>query len=336
MGKETLQFSVSSISCSEASPLRPDKILIPRFATETMVQRAITLKQTLEPVFGNDNISISLHPASVVNVPRAAELLSYAGVYISSIDIPDVITNWQMVKNILNSLRTRNFKRTPLDIGWRLQNVGSKKEYKRKLDQGLSTIKENMYPQIVRTHAGLWINSTEGDELRRKLSEEPNVVLAVEIEADKQTPSEYIDFILKLSQTNDRETPVYADIDLGHFGESKYVHRGYSEIPEPLQVFEKIIQDRKTSKLVAVTTLNQYVAGDPWTHSHLLKGPIDYTKVAKLIGKATKEEMLPFSPMLLAEFYPYYYKFLVGADGIFFCRLLAASFHEGHNNQNNV
>lgn len=317
--KEELQFAVSSISCSEYKPSRVHQATIPKFATERMVERMARLRNELGNIF--PNISISAHPGFLLKVDRIAAKLLKKGIEVSSIDTPDIDTNLRALGEVLNSLFIkRSPKETMLNVGWRLHNVGSKKEQERKIDQGLKAIEGHPYPKIVRTHAGAFLESTEGEELRKKLAANTGVILAVEIEAGKQTPAEYLEFLQRLASTSYKKTPVYADIDLGHLGESKYLHKDTSEIPEPLEVFESILSEKSTSLLVAVTSLNQYSAGDMHTHTNLMHGPIDLVDAAGKLGKAAKDGMLPFSPMTVAEFYPFEYEQLISEEGKAFWR----------------
>lgn len=328
MNKENLQFAVSSISCSEHRLLHFPSILIPQLATKATVERIARFRDALEPVFGRNNISASFHLGYATNATEAVQRLRQRGIKISSIDTPDIFSNWQLLNVLIKSLKTKDFKEVALDIGWRVNNVGSFSEWNNKIDEGLKVIETNPLPKIVRSHAGAFLESQEGEELRKKLNQQRGVILAIEIEARKQTPAEYIEFLKKLAKTNDREAPVFADIDLGHLGESKYIHGESAEIPEPLQIFENFLKDRTISQLIAITTLNQYKPGDVHTHTNLMVGQIDLIEVARKIGKATKNNILPFSPMVLAEFYPFEYEALTSEEGKIFFKKMRAAYEE--------
>lgn len=320
---ENLQFAVSSISCSEYNPSRIHQVAVPKFATERTVKRMTGLRNELGDIF--PNISISVHPGFLLDVDRAARLLKENGIEISSIDTPDIYQNKKFLGDAFKNLIKLDIKEALLNVGWRLHNVGSKEEQHRKIDQSLITMEYHPTPKIVRTHAGAFLESTEGEELRKKLTGNSGVILAVEIQAGKQTPAEYLEFLQRLGSTNNRETPVYADIDIGHLGESKYLHPE-SEIPHPLEVFENILSDKSTSGLVAVTSLNQYSAGDLHTHTNLMRGPIDLVDVARKLGRASKDGMLPFAPMTLAEFYPFEYEQLISEEGKAFWKRLKGAY----------
>jgi len=328
MSKENLQFAVSSMSTGEYRPSHLHEILVPRFATEQLVKRTAYLKERLGPVFGQENISLSLHPATTIDMPKAIKLLQAAGIPVSSIDAPSVYANKLYVSNVLKSFLGGNLRELKIQTGWRLQNVESEEKKEEKLDEALKAFSPATNPKIFRSNAEIWHESREGEELRRKLKGQSGAIIAIELDAKTQTPAEYLRFLKELAKTNDKDTPVYADIDLGHLEESKYLH-DENQISEPLDIYEKILRDPETSRLVAVTSLNQYKAGETHTHTNFMHGPIDFSKATKELGIAAREGRLPFPPMTIAEFFPMEYEQVLNDSAIKQWKTVKEAFDNG-------
>lgn len=324
MLKENLQFAVSSTSCAEYRMTRPHQIAIPRFATKAIVNRASQLKETLEPVFGLGNVGVSLHLARVIDIPRAVKMLKRNSVPITSIDTPDIYPVREFLEQIIENLRTRSVREILLNIGFSLHNVSSEEQCFDKLQQALRVKGSIPETQIVRTNAKVFLDSTLGDKLRKELNKHKNVALAVEIDASRQTPADYLNLIHQLLSVNER-TPVCLDLDLGHLGESKFLHPNH-EIPEPLEVLERIFQNPRDSRLLAIVTLNQYEPGARHTHTNLIGGPIDLAEATRKIGEAAKHEKLTYNPTVLAEFYPFEFDLFISSEGLAFCQRLRTAY----------
>lgn len=329
---ERLQFAVSSISCTE-----PGISLLSReYSTRTMIERAKKLQKELAPVLGENSMSLSLHLARTLDVPMAADLATQQKIKISSIDIPDIITigmEWNgLIHDTESALHTKGIKgaiqqeapRVVSRLGWYLTNVPDQDSADKKLGEGLEAIKNNGIPRIVRANMVYWTESSRGDRLRKQLSGYPNTILAVEMDPRNQTPQEYFRTLEKMAKTNDCETPVYADLDLGKFGQSKYqFHQNY-QIPEPLELYEKFLAENP--ELVAATTLDQFVDGDVETHRQLQDGPTDLLRAAKDFGDTARQERLPFQPMIVIEFHPGRFDSITKPEGIHFFKQVNDSF----------
>jgi len=322
MSKEALQVSFSSISCAPVNVYRPHEILLPHFVTTGIVERASHIKEILEPIFEEGNVGISLHPAVVVDVPKAARLLEQAHIPITSIDSPDIIPHMDLLKKLV-----RDHGRMLSQIGWSLQNVSSEKAQHQKLTQGIAALHKQQLPHIVRAPAHYWMHSRRGEVLRKSLAQYPDVILAIEIDAMRQTPDEYISFLEKLRE--DKESvPVYADIDLGHLAESKYFNRHRADVPDPLVILESLLHSQQSS-MVALVSLNQYQEGDVETHRNILHGNIDLLRAARLVGSAVRGGTLPFGPKVLVEAHPIEYDMLLGPEGVIFFKKIKQAFDQG-------
>ena len=117
-----LMLSFSSISLAGNKIERFDEILWPHSVQKSIARRAKQLKETLTPVFGEENIGVSLHPAMVVDPFETSMLLKKSRIPITSIDVPDVIPPQELVEKVIKSVRT-NDGRAFNHLGWSLQNA---------------------------------------------------------------------------------------------------------------------------------------------------------------------------------------------------------------------
>jgi len=317
MLSERLRFEIPSMSCGEHRPSHLPNIIVPQMATTEMVNRFAVLRDTLSSTLDGKNISLSLHVGYATDVSKAKQLLSSSNVQVSSLDIPDVYTLKRFVHDLKPRIKDKDIAKLLKSGGRKIQSVGSEKLLYRKLNKGVNAFTKDK-PLLLRTHAGLWLETNLGDRLRSMFKGNPNIAFAVEMLSKYQTPDEYMEFIRQLSLTNDINTPVYADLDLGHIEEAGYLHQERAGRKEALAVYEDILSDEHDSKLVACTSLNQYDGGDE-THASLIHGPLDLTEAMKILGKAKSRGTIVGSQTVIVEFYPMDYPTYVSSEGVAFC-----------------
>lgn len=324
MSSDELHISFSSISLAPTNIFRPDQILVPACVTRGIVQRAVSMRNVLAPIFGKANIGVSLHPARVVDVPLIGKLFQEQQIQISSVDIPDVVTFRNEVKNMMHDIFRADgmfFNR----VGWMLQNVASYNALEQKLLQALSLLENSESALVLRGNAKYWHDRTKIvlATLRRQY---PNVSVAIEIDPPSQTPNEYITFLHMLRKT---DLYIYADVDMGHLAESNYIHRDRIENSSLTSILATLFSQTKEENVVGVVTLNQYVNGNEETHTNLLTGPVNLFTAMKFLGEAVRKKTLHFPPTIIVESNPRDYQTILGEKGLDFFQKIKQSFDEG-------
>lgn len=323
---EKLQVVISSASCGEFRGSRAHKVIFPSPATAETVRRVGTFRDGVAPFFGPENVSVSLHAGFATDIPLAGKLYNEAGIAISSLDIPDIVPVTETIQKVLKDGILGNVGLVKRHVGWGLQNVPSQASYDTKISQGLGVLASNDSPRIVRTNAKSFFESRAGILLRNRLLALPKAVLAVEIDAEHQTPAEYLEFLQKINH-DFVGAPVVADLDLGHLGRSRFIHRNRSEIPQPKAILDNILADPRLVKILALVSLNQYQEGQERTHEGFLGGSIDFSEVTKKLAQASKAGLLKYPPMVLAEFYPMEYSAMLSEDGLKIWRKMAHAYY---------
>ncbi len=326
-----LRITVDSISCATADPRHLPEILLSQYVSRAIVNRAAEFAEVMHEVgFNKKGISLSFHPARAVDTTNLIVDCESRGIPITSIDTPDTYRFGHLVRDGLKAGVSGQLGGFTRNAGWFLQNVSSFKQQSERMEQALSEVRlaQPRSRPFIRVQAGAWLGSREGQALVDK-AKFSNVDMAVEIDAHFQTHAEYWMFVQQLKAYLKRfDIWVGADVDLGHLDESKARH------PEvvmngALAAYESVLQDPRLSKLVILTSLNQYLPGLEHTHSDLITGPIDLKAAVGKLGQAQARGALAYPPLILPEFYPADYDRMVGPEGQRFFKGILGEYHQG-------
>lgn len=313
------KFAISTLSCAPSNILTPHQVMFSRYATPATINRLIAFKQAVSHFIPPHDYSASLHVGNMLNTQQAIQLLHTNHIPISSLDTPDIRSVLSfMVELIKNIVADMSFKKMKTTVGWQFASVATMELFREKVIDGMKGINshDNMY--LIRTSVSSFRHDRVGKELLEMINEQkneiPTIGLALEIDAKKQTPEEYFEYVYKLNQKNS-SLPVYFDLDIGHIAEARLRHR-HTNIEKPEIIVEKLLSNSKYSKLIGMISLNQYDLKHDETHISLFKGSIDYIQIMKLLGQAGRNGYLPFDPIIMAEFSPFAYDEMMSLDGI--------------------
>lgn len=313
------KFAISTLSCAPANIFAPHQILISHLATTTTINRLIAFKQAVSHFIPPHDCSASLHVGYLLNTETAINLLHANNIPISSLDTPDVRSlpafTLELIRNIIVDM---SFKKIKTTIGWQFASVTTMELFRKKVREGMKGINSQDNVHLIRTSISSFRQDRVGKELLRMITHKqthlPTIGLALEIDARRQTPEEYFEFVYKLNQKNPT-IPIYFDLDIGHLAEARLRHR-HKDIEKPEIIIEKLLSNKKYCELIGMISLNQYDHEQDETHISLLKGSIDYIHIMKLLGQAGRSGYLPFDPIVMAEFSPFAYDEMISLEGI--------------------
>lgn len=319
MTRRHFKFAISSLSCAPANILAPYQIMFSRYATPATINRLIAFKQAISHFIPSPDCSASLHVGYLLNTETAINLLHANNIPISSLDTPDLRSipsfTLELIKNTIADMSFRKIKTT---IGWQFASVTTMELFRKKVREGMKGINSQDNVHLIRTSVSSFRHDRVGKELLRMITDKqthlPTIGLALEIDARRQTPEEYFEFVYKLNQKNPT-IPIYFDLDIGHIAEARLRHR-HRNIEKSEIIIEKLLSNKKYCKLIGMISLNQYDHKQDETHVSLLKGSIDYIHIMKLLGQAGRSGYLPFDPIVMAEFSPFAYEEMISLEGI--------------------
>ncbi len=319
MFQNQFNFAVSSLSCAATNIFYPHQIVLPSYATTATINRIIQMRTALGHIITPAEFEISLHVGYLLDTHHALTELNKHSIKISSIDTPDVRALSTFCIEITRNLHHLNLKRLKNTIGWQFASVTNSKSYLNKISEGIEGIPiTHTSPFLIRTATSSWHNSGIGDTLihllKQKREEFPSLALALEIDARYQTPEDYFEFVLKLNEMYP-EIPTFFDLDVGHIAEARIIHHD-KNIQDPETYVEKLLNNKRYSKLIGMVSLNQYDIDKNETHISLFKGSIDYVKILKLLGQAGRAGNLSINPTIMAEFSPFEFDAMISPKGI--------------------
>jgi hypothetical protein len=272
-----------AFSTLSASPTRAQEVMRKRRATAAIGERTVQLARQAETIFDRGNVRASLHLARNVDTQRLADHLRNNNVQISDIDVPEVKHMPIAIIQAVGSVFRGNISRAKSHIGWAISNVGSERKLREKIVEGLEATADNPL-QVVRiqaadlfTRRGKRIVTLIENYSRQK---KKTVALAVEISANIQTPTQYLNFIKEKQQEfKEKGLQICMDIDLGHIART-------GEIPH--EFLEKVMSDNDLRGIVKFVTFNQHVTGEIEAHARLdTKGQVNFERAAKIIKQFT-------------------------------------------------
>lgn len=306
-----ISLAISTGSLYPSDPRKPWEAIIPRLATEAIAKHAIEFKDvvdrmTPEPLRDMVEVGISLHWSDRINAKQLMHRLDAEGIPVTSHDIPDIESVSMLgakIKQALTSNSQEGLEEILLHGGWYLINTRSEHSRIRRLHEAMSATRESQVsPVIFRTSLASFLQNCDASLFRilKSYTISKNIAVALEIDADKYTPSDYMEAIRKLNAETYHGIPVFADLDVGHLAQSRALHPDH-EIPEVNSLFRSIMAD--DGRLVGTVSLNQYAGGGG---THVWLGDPNGQVILSKIGSSMAEyrEKLPFGPVAILEINP--------------------------------
>src|SRR5258708_2327907 len=150
-----LRVEVNSLSTVAANKLKPHEALIAEYATPAMARNMLKLENELTKIFGEGNVTFSLHGGRNTNISELITRLPRGEKHFSSYDITDVKSDAHTAWDCLT-----DFKRLVNHIGWAAGNVPSQDMWGLKTSEGLFRLKQNPILAI-HANAGYWHDGSQ-------------------------------------------------------------------------------------------------------------------------------------------------------------------------------
>lgn len=325
-GDPKLHLAFNSLSVSSTNPR---EVLSKSRGTAKLGENAAIMHAHLSRIF--DDVSVSVLPGRKVDIIQFASHLREHDISIHSIDVPDVkhlsLAVLQATGNVLRPfiLQRPDLTRAKNHIGWAISNVESRREQQKRTQEGLLIADTT----DIKVNTEFWKDSRQGAELVDAIKRTGKTVsLNIEIDATSQTQAEYFSFMDQIRRDVGHTMRVLYDLDTGHLERSTHFHPKSSN-KSAIEVLQDVFADPRRAKDVGIVSLNQYVTGNPESHTRLDVGSVKLEHVVFEMGKAMKNGKLPSDTTALLETHPSDQKWLTGQEGTVFLSRLQSAFDAG-------